>query len=177
MVIVYLKDGTEYLIRQAKVKRDTTGEMEPVKVASESNNLTFGEGELSITLDEEMEFIKSTLDSESRCFLIAEVDGKIIGNLNFVGSNRPRIKHVGEFGVSILKEFWGNGLANDLIDQLINWAKDGGNITKINLRVKEDNTSAIKLYKKIGFSIEGFQSRGFCIDGKYFSSYSMGLEL
>ncbi|SHJ70993.1 hypothetical protein [Tepidibacter formicigenes] len=33
-------------------------------------------------------------------FIVAEIDGKIIGNLNFSGGSKKRIAHTGEFGVN-----------------------------------------------------------------------------
>lgn len=50
---------------------------------------------------------------------IAEINEKIVGCLNFSGGPRQRIAHVGEFAVSVLKEYWGNGIGKELIKYLI----------------------------------------------------------
>lgn len=83
----------------------------------------------------------------------------------------------GEFGVSVLKEYWGNGIGEELIKYLIAWSKDSGIIRKINLRVRTDNTPAIKLYKKLGFLEEGKRKRDFLIKGKFYDSLLMGLMI
>jgi RimJ/RimL family protein N-acetyltransferase len=105
------------------------------------------------------------------------MDGEIVGNLAFRAGTRPRVAHVGEFGVSVLKSYWGIGIGKYLVQSLLDWAKDGGIIRKINLRVKEDNRTGIVLYKKLGFREEGIRTRDFCIDGKLYDSICMGLHI
>lgn len=144
-------------------------------IGGESDFLTFGLGEFGITIEQEEEFIKNTLKKDNSLFIIAEVNGKVIGNLNFSGGPRQRNAHVGEFGVSVLKEYWGNGIGEELIRYLVNWSKSSGIIRKINLRVRTDNKAGINLYKKIGFSEEGVLKRDYLINGKFYDSLSMGL--
>ncbi|MGO1368213.1 MAG: GNAT family N-acetyltransferase [Senegalia sp. (in: firmicutes)] len=109
--------------------------------------------------------------------IIALIDNKIVGNLTFRGGHRPRIRHTGEFGVSVLKKHWGLGIGKELVKYLINWAEDGDIVKKINLRVREDNENAIDLYKKLGFKKEGIIARDLYLNGKYYRSIQMGLEL
>lgn len=144
-------------------------------IGGESDFLTFGLDEFGITIEQEEEFIKNTLKKDNSLFIIVEVNGKVIGNLNFSGGPRQRNAHVGEFGVSVLKEYWGNGIGEELIRYLVNWSKSSGIIRKINLRVRTDNKAGINLYKKIGFSEEGVLKRDYLINGKFYDSLSMGL--
>ena len=60
---------------------------------------------------------------------------------------------------------------------MIDWGIESNVVKKINLRVREDNYVAIGLYKKLGFKNEGIITRDFYIDGEYYNSISMGLEL
>lgn len=144
-------------------------------ISKESDYLTFGEGESDITVEQEEEFIESANNKNNTLFIVAEMNEKIIGNLNFSAGQRKRIAHTGEFGVSVLKEYWGNGIGKELIKYLIQWSKNSGLIRKINLRVRIDNTKAIKLYKELGFFEEGIIKRDFLIDNKFYDSLSMGL--
>ena len=84
-------------------------------IGGESDFLTFGKDEYNRTVEDEEEFIVNALNKENALFIIAEIDGKVVGNLNFSGGPRERISHVGEFGVSVLKECWGNGVFYDSI--------------------------------------------------------------
>lgn len=107
-----------------------------------------------MTVDEEQEFLKNMNRSDKNIFIIARVDGRIAGNLGFTGSELNRYAHQGEFGMSVLKEYWGNGIGSLLIETLLGWARENG-IRRISLRVDENNQRAQKLYEKFGFKQEG----------------------
>jgi len=120
-----------------------------------------------MTLEKEEEFIENMNGSESNLFIVARKDGKIIGNLGFTGSTLKRYCHQGEFGMSVLKEYWGQGIGSLLLDALLEWAKDR-DITRISLRVDTENTKAIGLYQKFGFTKEGILRRKKRLpDGEY----------
>ncbi|RKD34277.1 GNAT family N-acetyltransferase [Thermohalobacter berrensis] len=147
------------------------------KVAGESDNLTFGEGEFNVNVEQEKKIIQNSLNSPRDLFLIAEVDGRIVGNLTFRSGKRPRTKHSGEFGITVLKKYWGLGIGKLLMKTLLDWAKSEGQIKKINLRVRFDNHKAIKLYEKMGFEKEGKIKRGFLVNGKFIDIIAMGICL
>lgn len=144
-------------------------------IGGESDFLTFGAGQFGKSIKQEEEFIESALNKENALFLIAEIDNKIVGNLNLSGGLKERTAHVGEFGVSVLKEYWGYGVGQELIKFLIDWCETTKIIKKINLRVRTDNTRGIRLYKKFGFLEEGIVKRDFLINGKFYDSLLMGL--
>ncbi|KGK90107.1 GNAT family protein [Clostridium sp. HMP27] len=168
-------NNEEIIIRKAK-KSDAKALIEYLNViGGESDYLTLGAGQFGRSVEQEEEFIVNALNKENALFIIAEVSGKVVGNLNFSGGIRQRTAHVGEFGVSILKKYWGNGIGEELVKYLINWSKNSGMIRKINLRVRTDNTRGISLYKKLGFLEEGIIKRDFLINGKFYDSLLMGL--
>lgn len=170
-----LKDGREYIIRSIAVD-DAASMIDYLnEIAGESDNLTFGAGELTITEAIEITIIEEALASTTDLFLVAECDGEIIGNLKFGNNRRKRLEHYGEFGISVLAACWGNGIGTELLNYLIAWAKENPVITKINLSVREDNLHGISIYSKLGFVQEGLITRSFKIDGKYYSAYAMGL--
>ena len=163
------------IIREAD-KTDAKALIEYLNViGGESDFLTFGIGQFDKSIEQEQDFIENVLEKENALFIIAEVNGKIVGNLNFSGGPRQRTAHSGEFGVSVLKEYWGTGIGKELIEYLINWSKNSGIIRKINLRVRTDNTRGIHLYKKFGFLEEGIIKRDFLINGEFYDSLQMGL--
>lgn len=144
-------------------------------IGGESDFLTFGPGELNITIDTEKSIIEGFTNKDNALFIIAVLDGKIIGALSFSGGARKRLAHAGEFGVSVLKEYWGKGIGQELIKYMIDWAKETKIIRKINLRTRSDNERAIRLYKKLGFEEEGLLRRDFQINGKFYDSLMMGM--
>ncbi|WPC39499.1 GNAT family protein [Clostridium sp. JS66] len=166
-----------FVIRKA-VKEDGKALIEYINIiGGESDFLTFGKDEYNKTVEDEEEFIVNALNKENALFIIAEIDGKVVGNLNFSGGPRERTSHVGEFGVSVLKEYWGNGIGKELVKYLIDWSKNSGIIKKINLRVRSDNKVGIALYNKLGFVKEGILKRDFWVNGVFYDSIAMGLVI
>lgn len=145
-------------------------------ISKETDFLSFGEGEFGYTLKKEQEFLENNRKSRNSIFLVAKVDGKIVGTCGIHGKDKPRIKHIADFGISVLKEFWGIGIGSYLIETIIDWACKNG-LRKLNLTVREGNSRARHLYKKFGFKKEGTQKRGLRIKDRFYDLDYMGLEI
>ena len=172
-----LENGKSVVIREARGS-DAIKLLEHVNtISSETDFLTFGQGEFIMSVEEEEKHLENTLRQNNAIFIIAEIDEKIVGCLNFTAGSRPRVAHTGEFGVSVLKEYWGNGIGAELIKQLIKWCKQSGSIRKINLIVRDDNFSAIHVYKKLGFTQEGIITRNLQINGIFYDALFMAYTI
>jgi RimJ/RimL family protein N-acetyltransferase len=147
------------------------------QIASESENVTFGPGEFGISVEKEREFLRQATESPTSLYVLAEIAEEIAGILTFSTGKRARLQHAGEFGISVLRKYWGLGLANRMLAYLIGWARQNGTIRKINLRVRVDNLPAIHLYEKYGFVQEGRLTRDFYLHGKFVDAYMMGLQI
>lgn len=144
------------------------------QVDSESPYLMRESGEFNMSLENERKFIEDKLLSQNEIFLVAKVNGKVIGTLGFSSSHYKRYKHKGQFGVSIVKQYWGCGVGRQLIETLLNWADDVG-IVKITLEVDANNLRAISLYKKLDFEEEGIlKNDKYLGNGVYIDSIVMG---
>jgi RimJ/RimL family protein N-acetyltransferase len=169
-------NNSEKVVIRKAVKSDAKALIEYFNIiGGESDFLTFGTGQFERSIEQEEEFITNALKKENALFIIAEVNGEVVGNLNFSGGPRQRNAHAGEFGVSVFKEYWGNCIGEELIKYLINWSKNSEIIKKINLRVRNDNTRGTYLYKKLGFLEEGILKRDLLINGEFYDSLLMGL--
>lgn len=173
-----LKNGdSSAIIRQAK-KSDAVEILECVnKFGSESDFLTFGSGEFVMSVEQEEDHLDNISRQNNAIYLVAEIDSKIIGTLSFSGGRRPRIAHIGEISVSVLKEYWGNGIGTELVKYFIEWCRQSKIIRKINLIVRNDNYSAIHVYKKLGFTEEGVITRELQINGIFYDALFMGYSL
>ena len=100
-----------------------------------------------------------------------------MGSLSFTAGHRPRVRHYGEFGLSVAQKYWGQGLGGALLDTLFDWAVGGGVVKKINLKVNTLNERAVGLYLKKGFVFEGKVLKDLCVDGEYFDHHIMGKSL
>jgi RimJ/RimL family protein N-acetyltransferase len=173
-----LKNGLELIVRRASAE-DTERVISFVEqVAGESENITIGPGEFDIGPEEERAFLQKSKESVAGfLYLVAEINGEIVGTLSFAAGQRPRTQHAGEFGTSVLRRYWNQGIGSYLLTYLIDWARHTGIIRKINLRVRVDNSAAIHLYEKHGFVREGRVSRELYLHQEYVDVYVMGLEL
>jgi RimJ/RimL family protein N-acetyltransferase len=77
--------------------------------------------------------------------------------------SRPVHAHVGVLGVALLPEFRGQGLGGRLIRQTLDAVRAFG-LHRAELTVREANRSAIALYRKIGFEIEGLMRDAIKVD-------------
>jgi RimJ/RimL family protein N-acetyltransferase len=146
-------------------------------VSGQSDFLSFGRGEFELTESEEQEFLRKFQASDNQLYILGIIDDTIVSTLNFSAGRRLRVRHTGEFGMSVQKQFWGRGIGSLMLDVLIGWAKQTHVVTKINLRVRTDNQRAIQLYERQGFVKEGTIQKELLLDGKYYDNYWMGLEL
>ncbi|MCO7175362.1 GNAT family N-acetyltransferase [Sporolactobacillus kofuensis] len=173
-----VKDQLNFVIREAK--RSDAGSIIAYlkRIAGESNFLTFGSvDELNLTVEKEERLLEELLTRNNAQYLIAECSGQIVGSLNFNGGSKQRTVHTGEFGISVLKEYWGHGIGRALIERMLKWSKENGIIRKINLRARSDNARAIHLYKSLGFVHEGVITRDLQIDRTFYDSVHMGLMI
>jgi RimJ/RimL family protein N-acetyltransferase len=69
------------------------------------------------------------------------------------------------------------GIGRRMVEVLVGWARAQGHLRKIDLHVRTDNRTAIRLYRSLGFRIEGCIRRDFLIAGRFYDSYRMGLML
>ena len=70
-------------------------------------------------------------------------------------------------GISVLKEFWGLGIASEIMKVLIETAETYG-YEQIELAVVSENTPAINLYNKFGFYETGYRNNAMkYADGSY----------
>jgi len=172
-----LKDGKELVIRKA-VREDACNIIDYTKtVFGETTYLTRTPEEFLVSVEEEEQLIEETNKKNNCIFLVAEVDNEIVGTLTFSASSSQRTRHIGEFGMSVKKAYWGLGVGSNLLSYLIEWAKETNIIRKINLKVREDNIRAIALYEKFGFKKEGTITRYFYVDRRFYSVIEMGLEI
>ena len=145
------------------------------KAGGETDNLTFGEEGLPITLSAEQEYLQS-VHEDAHSVMIGAFDGKkLIGNGSLSGMPR-RMSHRADLGLSVLKEYWNRGIGSRLMESLIKYARENG-IELIYLDVRSDNSSAIHLYNKYGFRKTGSYPAYFKIGDAYFDFDLMVLDL
>ena len=117
----------------------------------------------SLTLKEEAmaDQIDFIYEEDNQLILLAFNHDELIGVATVTGENDQPVRHIGEIGISILKEYWGYGLGTIMIEEIIDWATDGKVIKRLEIKVQERNKRAFSLYQKLNFEIEGTIKCGF----------------
>ncbi|MEL3971158.1 GNAT family N-acetyltransferase [Rossellomorea oryzaecorticis] len=150
------KDHVEYIIRNGKL-----GDAEVLldigrSVISEDEYFIAVSEEVEKTpLHEEKERILSILDNIKDTLIVAEVNGLVVGSIEFRSQTRKRLSHTGSVSMSISKNYRGMGIGKALLKALVDWAEENPLIEKISLGVFSTNQRAISLYKQMGFLEEG----------------------
>ncbi len=120
-------------------------------VGSETEFLLMDENGVGDDEAEQELFIKSSLISEDRFLIGAFYEERLIGLANIAMPTRKRINHTADIGMSVLREFWGKGVGELLMLNLISIAKKHKHTKLIKLEVRSDNIAAKMLYNKYGF--------------------------
>ncbi|MGE7118847.1 N-acetyltransferase family protein [Peribacillus sp. NPDC046944] len=163
-----------YIIREAK--ENDAKELTEVRlqIDGETENMDREQGEAYIDEGGFKQLIKSDTESPHNLFLVCEVNGKIVGFSRCEGHKLKRMSHQVEFGVCVVKNFWGYSMGTNLLKETIRWTDTIG-IKKITLRVLETNKKAIMLYEKYGFEEEGVLRKDKLLsDGNYYNTVIMG---
>ena len=141
-------------------------------VGAETDNLTFGADSFNISPEREARFISRFSSAEKDVMLVA-LDGDIVVGNAIIEHNRiPRMSHRAELSVTVLRDYWGQGIGTRLIEMLVDFSQRVGHEV-ITLTVRADNDRAIALYTKCGFTRVGDMKNYFKIFGVSHDAYLM----
>lgn len=141
-------------------------------------NVELSPGEFNLTVAEEQEILAQYALSDNSLYLLAEIQGSIVGVLICKGGSRKATRHaVTVGGMSVARAWRRRGIGSQLLARAIEWAKGTGIVTRIELSVFEPNKAAIELYRKFGFVVEARRRKAVYRDGRYLDDWIMALLL
>lgn len=105
--------------------------------------------------------------------LVAAIDDEVVAVIGLHTSSRPRVNHRGEIGMMVRDDWHGKGVGTAMMRAVIDLADKWLNLARIELTVFTDNESAIALYRKFGFEIEGTHRKYAFRDGDFVDAYAM----
>lgn len=146
-------------------------------IGGESDNLLFGANEFVMSLEAEENYIESVNQSETSALFVGKIEEEIVCVGSIMASTKNRIAHHSELAISVKQKYWSMGAGTQLMQTMIEYAKNNEITEIIHLGVKSDNEMAIQLYKKMGFEEYGRFERFFKIDGAYYDEVLMNLNL
>lgn len=159
--IITLKNGKTALLRNGEAADGDAVFIVFNQIHAETDFLLTYPDENSFDAEREASFLQEKTDSLNEIEILAIVDDKVVGTagISEIGP-KVKIRHRAEFGISVLREYWGLGLGKALTKACIQCAKDAGYV-QVELNVVADNSKAISLYKSLGFEEFGRNPRGF----------------
>lgn len=145
------------------------------RTGGETDNLTFGEEGLPVTIEQERAYLEQMHCAERSVHYGAWKDGELVGSASLSGLPR-RMSHYADMALAVVKEQWNQGIGGMLLEKLIEYAHQA-EIEVIRLEVRGDNAGAIHLYEKYGFRREGRLPAYFKIGTEYIDFEVMCLDL
>lgn len=160
--LVSLKDDEKCIIRNA-VGSDASEVYSNFNLThAQTDFLLSYPDENSYDIEKEEHFLTEKINSDYEVELCAVVNEKIVATAGIEAIGRKyKVKHRAELGISVDKAYWGRGIGCELMKSCIDCAKKAG-YKQLELSVVADNTSAVTLYKKLGFVEYGRNPKGFC---------------
>lgn len=146
-------------------------------VMGETNFMRMYPEEVKFSIQEEEAFIKAMNEQENSTLQIALDGTKIVAVAGIHGQQFLKFRHCGEFGISVLKEYWGRGIGKELTIRLLDWCKKNETLKKVILHVNVENLVAIHLYKSLGFKQEGLLTNDFCYEGRFIDTFIFGIQV
>ncbi|MGE7602481.1 N-acetyltransferase family protein [Peribacillus sp. NPDC097675] len=129
-------------------------------------------GERQTTPEQQRKQLEAMEHHENSTIFVAEEEGKLIGYLIAMGGRAKKTIHSAYLVIGILKEHRGKGIGNSLFQNVMKWAPQH-QISRLELTAVTQNETAVALYKKYGFDIEGTKRNSLVIQGKSYNEYYM----
>jgi RimJ/RimL family protein N-acetyltransferase len=142
------------------------------QVESDSQYMLFEAGERNIEPEQQVKRIEAMKKDGKSTIFVAEEKDELIGYLIVMGGNAIRNKHSVYLVIGILSQYRGVGVGTKLFEELEKWAMKH-EIHRLELSVVTRNEAGLRLYKKMGFEIEGTKRHSLLIDGEFADEYYM----
>ena len=171
-----LKNGVSGLLRSGQPTDSRRFKLLMETVLLDGTGMGASPGEIDLTEEAQVKWIKNCSENPDELFLVVEVEHKLVAEISFQVGKRKRLSHTGTIGIAVHPDWRSLGIGHALLDRTILWATENRRIEKIKLNVLANNLSAVQLYKKKGFVIEGRHKDSLKYDdGTYVDDLSMAL--
>ncbi|WP_353421347.1 GNAT family N-acetyltransferase [Staphylococcus delphini] len=146
------------------------------QVFEESEYMLYDPGEYMPSFENAISRIEAVITSPHLTIFVAENEHQLVGYLTVTTQKLRRIEHQAKISMAVLRQFQGLGIGFDLIQHCKKWCQER-RITRIALTVVTENKTAIHLYERAGFKVEGEMRHTLKIQGQYFNELIMAYLL
>lgn len=117
-------------------------------------------------------------DPENKFVIGAFLDGKLVGTTGFVRESGAKERHKGRvWGVYLTAAMRGQGIGRSMMKALLDRAAVIAGLEQISLAVATGQTTAIALYRSVGFVPFGCEVRALKVGERYIDEEHMVLRL
>lgn len=111
---------------------------------------------------------RANLAAEHAVTFGAYEEGRLIGNMTLSRNTVPKMKHRASiFAVYVSPQFRGTGVANTLMDKMMEYADGWDGLERLDLMVASHNLRAKNFYLRYGFETYGTEVRSMKIGERY----------
>ena len=176
--IVTLKDGRACTLRNGTAEDGQALLDNFILTHAQTDFLIDYPDEITMTVEQERQFLKEKAESEREIEILAETGGSVTGSAGiWCIRDREKLRHRAGFGISVDEAYWSLGIGRALTEACIECAKAAG-YRQLELEVLADNEKALALYRSLGFVDYGRNPRGINLrTSGYHALVLMRLEL
>jgi len=142
-------------------------------IDSESDFMLFGKDERKMSVQSIRKRIGEWKKSDNSRMFVGILNGEFAGFVAVVSGPSPRASHRASIVIGVRKAYYGQNVGTSLMSKAESWAQEVG-ISRLELTVIESNQSALALYKKMGYTVEGTRINSLFINGEYVNELYMG---
>jgi ribosomal protein S18 acetylase RimI-like enzyme len=124
------------------------------QIDAETNFMLLESGERDDSEVQRKRLESDLINQKTGALFLAFHDGAPVGYALIKSGNAAKNRHKASVVIGVLKAYHHNGIGTRLMEELEVYARENA-IVRLELSVMVQNTAAIALYKKRGFSIDG----------------------
>lgn len=114
--------------------------------------------------------------SPNSVILLAELGDQLAGYLELTGGSFRRSRATAYLVIGVRAHAAGRGIGAGLLQRAKEWAGAHG-LHRLELTVMAHNSRAIRLYERMGFSVEGRRSECLLVAGRFIDELTMAVIL
>ena len=142
------------------------------QIASETTNTMQYVGQEYPTIEETAKRLSTQFEDKTTLNVGAFSEDVLVAylNLRLPWADHPWVPHLAQFGMMVLKDFWGQGIGKNLLKIQEQHAQSIG-VSRIEAMVRISNERGLSLYERNGYKIEGTRKKAAFINNEFVDEY------
>lgn len=146
------------------------------RLDEETNFMMYEPGERQTTIEQQEELIRGWNSNPGELVLVCEVGQDIAGYVALKQGQYRRNSHCAYLVIGVSQAYAGMGIGKRLMQAAESWACEN-HLRRLELTVMTHNIRAVRLYKQVGFVVEGIRRQAMRVGARYVDEYYMGKML